>query len=257
MKIQSFGITDTGAVREHNEDAFLANDKLGLYIVADGLGGHNAGEVASRMTTEIMERFTKDALAGKDVEWPHGRQEDLTDEENIVASSILLANREVAERAANEPEHSGMATTVVSLLLHQDKKKTDAVIGNVGDSRIYRLRAGEFDQVSEDHSLVGEQFRAGLLTREQMDTHPQRNIITRAVGTRDELEVDIFCDEVEPGDLFLLCSDGLNGELSDAAMAQILLDSEGELEKAGKALVKAAVDAGGRDNVTVVLVRAD
>ena len=149
-----------------------------------------------------------------------------------------------------------MATTVVCLLVHEGEKGPEAIIGNVGDSRIYRLRAGDFDQISEDHSLVGEQYRAGLLTREQMDTHPQRNIITRAVGTRDELEVDIFTVEIQPGDLFLLCSDGLNGELSDNAMAQILIDSEGDLEKAGKTLVSAAVQAGGRDNVTIVLVRA-
>ncbi|MCB0218302.1 MAG: Stp1/IreP family PP2C-type Ser/Thr phosphatase [Chrysiogenetes bacterium] len=256
MKFQSFGITDTGRVREHNEDALLTNDKLGLFIVADGLGGHNAGEVASRMTTEVMESFTKKALSGDEITWPYGPQADLTREENIVASSILLANREVADCAASEPEHMGMATTVVSLLIHEGEKSTDAIIGNVGDSRIYRLRGSEFEQISEDHSLVGEQYRAGLLTREQMDTHPQRNIITRAVGSRDELEVDIFSVEIEKGDLFLLCSDGLNGELSDAAMCQILLDNDGSLKKAGKALVDAALEAGGRDNVTIVLVKA-
>jgi protein phosphatase len=225
------GHTDAGRKRRRNEDAFVLDPPL--FAVADGMGGAQAGEVASRLAAGAFREFhDADALAA----------------EERVKAIIQEANRRIYERAREDREVSGMGTTITAALVEVGQ----IVIGHVGDSRAYRLRGGRLEQLTEDHSLVADLVRSGRLSPEEADTHPQRSVITRALGTDPEVDVDTFTVPAEPGDVFLLCSDGLTSMVADD---DILEQVEGakSLEHAVKGLVKAANRAGGEDNVTVVL----
>jgi serine/threonine protein phosphatase PrpC len=227
----SAGFTDAGRKRRRNEDAFVHEPPL--FAVADGMGGAKAGEVASRLAAAAFREFHEaDQLAPED----------------RVAAIIQEANKRIYERARSDAEASGMGTTITAALLVGDS----VAIGHVGDSRAYRLRRGRLEQVTEDHSLVADLVRSGRLTPEEADTHPQRSVITRALGTDVEVDVDTFTVDAEPGDLFLLCSDGLTTMVDDEEITRTI-DRSGTLEDAARALLKAANRAGGEDNVTVVL----
>lgn len=224
--------TDIGKLRKQNEDAAWFDESRAVFAVADGMGGHLAGEVASRMAIEAVQRMAKD-----------------NDVPGIAAlrDAVAGAHETILTHAQSHIECAGMGTTLSVLWL----SRSYAYIAHVGDSRIYRLRAGSLSQITQDHSLVEELVRAGLITREQARTHPRRNIITRALGTHGENEPDLLVTDVQDGDLFLLCTDGLTGMVTDAQIERILLDND--MEAAADALLAAALDAGGRDNVTLIL----
>ena len=235
MKIvDSAGFTDPGRKRRRNEDSFVIDPPL--FAVADGMGGAQAGEVASRLAAAAFREF---------------HDADGLEPEERLAAIIQEANRRIYERASGDAQVSGMGTTITAALVGE----ADALlIGHVGDSRAYRLREERFEQLTEDHSLVADLVRSGRLTPEEADTHPQRSVITRALGTDREVDVDTFAVAVENGDLFLLCSDGLTSMVADDDIRDLLTGAR-DLEQAGKGLVKAANRAGGEDNITVVLFR--
>jgi serine/threonine protein phosphatase PrpC len=232
---ESAGRTDPGRIRRRNEDAFVLDPPL--FAVADGMGGAQAGEVASRLAaTAFREYHDADQLPPAD----------------RVQAIIQEANRRIYERARADADASGMGTTVTAALLTGGR----VILGHVGDSRAYRIRDGELEQLTEDHSLVGDLMRSGRLTPEEADAHPQRSVITRALGTDPEVDVDTSMVDVKPGDLFLLCSDGLTTMVTDDDILGIL-SAAPTLDDAARELVRAANSGGGEDNVTVVLFRVE
>ena len=222
--------THPGRKRRHNEDAYVIEPPL--FAVADGMGGAKAGEVASGLAAA--------ALKEGGVDGP--------DAETRVTELIQEANRRVFRRAAEDHEAAGMGTTMTVALVDGER----VVFGHVGDSRAYLIRDGRIDQLTDDHSLVAELVRSGRLTPDEAETHPQRSVITRAVGTEADVDVDTFSIEPAPGDLFLICSDGLTDMVDDRAIFQAIEKHRGDLEEAAKALVSAANRSGGEDNITVV-----
>ena len=232
---ESAGKTDPGRVRRRNEDAFVVDPPL--FAVADGMGGAQAGEVASRLAAAAFREY---------------READELAPEERVRAIIKEANRRIYDRARTDSEVSGMGTTVTAALLGDG----GVVIGHVGDSRAYRIRDGRLEQLTEDHSLVADLMRSGRLTPEEAEGHPQRSVITRALGTDRDVDVDTLVIEAEAGDLFLLCSDGLSTMVSDADLLRTV-ERAGTLDEAARDLVRAANPGGGVDNVTVVLFRLD
>jgi PPM family protein phosphatase len=233
--------TDVGRIRKGNEDSLhaSANAYRGLFIVADGMGGHAAGEVASEMAVEMVSHELSDL---NDLE--------STDAHERVARALRDANRAVYERTRTERDKLGMGSTVSALLLSE----TRYLVGHVGDSRIYLVRDGQMRQLTKDHSLVQEQVDAGLLTPEQARRHPQSNVITRCIGMADEIEPDVFDGDARIGDAFLLASDGLTGMVDDRRIQQLLL-SRAKPERIVDALIQEANVNGGNDNITAVVVR--
>jgi serine/threonine protein phosphatase PrpC len=233
--------TDTGRVRKGNEDTLHAdaNAHRGIFIVADGMGGHAAGEIASEMAVQVVSR---DLSNLNDLEIEGAAEQ--------VAEALRDANRAVFERTRRELEKTGMGTTVSALLLSD----THYIIGHVGDSRIYLVRDGEMTQLTRDHSLVQEQVDAGLLTPEQARRHPQSNVITRCVGMADDIEPDVLEGEARMGDCFLLASDGLTGMVEDRRIHQ-LLTSRAAPARIVDALISEANNNGGNDNITAIVVR--
>jgi protein phosphatase len=233
--------TDVGRIRKGNEDSLhaSANAYRGLFIVADGMGGHAAGEVASEMAVDIVSHDLSD-LNDLDASEAHER----------VAEALRDANRAVFERTRTERDKLGMGSTVSALLLSETKY----VVGHVGDSRIYLVRDGQLYQLTKDHSLVQEQVDAGLITPDQARRHPQSNVITRCIGMADEIEPDVFDGEARVGDSFLLASDGLTGMVEDRRIQQLLL-SRAKPERIVDALIQEANINGGNDNITAVVVR--
>jgi len=221
--------THPGRKRRHNEDAYVIEPPL--FAVADGMGGAKAGEVASGLA----------AAALKENDGGSGGEERVT-------ALIQEANRRVFTRANEDREAAGMGTTMTVALVEGDR----VAFGHVGDSRAYRIRDGEIEQLTDDHSLVAELVRGGKLTPEEAESHPQRSVITRAVGTEPDVDVDTFTIEPQPGDLFLICSDGLTDMVDDVTIIRSIENHRGDLDSAAKALVGAANRGGGEDNITVV-----
>ena len=224
------GLTDTGRKRRHNEDSFVLSPPV--FAIADGMGGANAGEVASELAVEAL----REAPGGDG------------DGEGRVVSLIQEANRRVYERATEDAAASGMGTTMTVALLEDDAVR----IGHVGDSRAYLIRDGELHQLTDDHSLVGELVRSGKLAPEDAESHPQRSVITRALGTDPDVDVDRVTVETRAGDLFLLCSDGLYSMVGNDKILELVERHRSDLDAAAKALVRAANRVGGDDNITVV-----
>ena len=229
------GITDRGRVRSANEDFFVMRPEAGAFVVCDGMGGAAAGETASHLAAETAVAALVKAKRGA----------------AAIREAVRLANNAVYERARQDRRLEGMGTTLVALSLSGNT----AWVGHVGDSRCYRWRAGTIERLTQDHSLVEEQIRIGRMTREQARRSPMQNVITRAVGTRAEVVADVQEFPLQPDDLFLIASDGLTRELTDAAISDILRAAEKDLEVVCAALLAAANSAGGRDNITCVLVR--
>jgi PPM family protein phosphatase len=221
--------SDPGRKRRRNEDAYVIQPPL--FAVADGMGGAQAGEIASRLAADAL------------------REEGDGDGEERVAALVREANRRVYERSRADSAASGMGTTVTAALLEGDQVR----IGHVGDSRAYLIRNGLLEQLTEDHSLVAELMRDGKLSQEEAEAHPQRSVITRALGTDPDVDVDTFTIEAHPGDVFLLCSDGLTTMVEDTAILRIIEEQRADLDRAARTLVSAANTAGGEDNITVVL----
>ena len=243
MNPSAFGLSDVGHCRETNEDNYFFDIALGAYTVADGMGGHAAGEVASRLAVEALEEtFRGNGGLGESV---RGASERLQ-------AAVTEANRRICDSIVAHAEQRGMGTTVVMLLVVGDH----AVVGHVGDSRAYRLRGDRLERLTNDHSWVSEQVKAGLLTDDDAQRHPMRNIVTRALGSRVEVSAEVAEMEVLAGDVFLLCSDGLNAMLSDDEIRQNLADHREDPEAACRALVEAANARGGEDNTTVIVLTA-
>lgn len=225
-------LTDTGRRRPHNEDTFVCEPPL--FAVADGVGGAQAGEIASRLAAATLEERSKGALG-----------------EGVLADLITTANDRIYQHSLSDPSAAGMGTVVTALLV--DEAAGTVSIGHVGDSRAYRLRQGVLEQLTTDHSLVGELVRAGRLSTEEAEAHPHRSVITRAVGTEPVVEVETLTLVTEPGDLYLICSDGLTDIVRDQEIQNLIEAAASEPTAASEALVAAANRAGGIDNITVVL----
>jgi protein phosphatase len=238
MTIRAFGVTDKGRVRPHNEDALLVAPDAGIFAVADGMGGHAAGEVASRIAIEAVDEL----LAQQD-----GLPEDIPARLRRI---VQEANRRIADRIQANPECAGMGTTLVLAAL----APSTVWLAHVGDSRAYVIRDGTIRQLTSDHSFVNELVRLGMLTRDQASRDPRRNVVTRALGSDPTVTPDVIEEAREPGDLLLLCSDGLNTMLPDERILDAIADGQ-DLEAACHRLVSSANEVGGEDNITVVLVR--
>ncbi len=248
MKLQSYGLSEVGQVRPHNEDSFLDNQRLGLFVVADGMGGHQAGEVASRMATDVVsaEVYRRQKLLET---YRHGPTTDLRRQILwMLEEAVQKASQKIHELGETEAGKQGMGTTL-SLLLLIDKS---AFIAHVGDSRIYLIRDGQLHHVTEDHTLVQDQIKKGLLTPEEIKAFPYKHVITRGVGLLQSVSVDTMHVEVAPADRFLLCSDGLYEYLPDEEI-QSMFDQQ-SLQDITRRLVELANSRGGKDNITAVTV---
>jgi protein phosphatase len=253
MRLHVAGTTDVGLKRAHNEDAFLLLPEEQLYCVADGMGGHASGEVASRLAVEEMAEFFR--LTGRDEEatWPWREDPARRQDENRVLTGIKLANLRIFERAQSDERLRGMGTTLVCA--HFERAGGAVVVGHVGDSRAYLWRGGGLRQVTEDHSLLNDYLKARRLTPEEIESFPHKNVIVRALGMKETVEVDLIRLPVEEGDVLLLCCDGLSGMVSDQQIGELIRQHLGDLKAAAQALVDAANQAGGVDNITCVLVQ--
>ena len=253
MRISSSVASDPGLRRESNEDAYCARADLGLFIVADGMGGHAAGEVASRLAVEVIEAFIKDTRdADVNRTWPFPYDTALTLDGNRLKAAFRLANRRLASAMDADDPLRGMATTAAAVLISNGSP----VVAHVGDSRVYRFRAGKLEQMTEDHSWVGEQVRAGVLSDADARRHPWRNVVTRALSGGDDPHVDVHELEVKAGDRLLICSDGLSGVVPFEKLQTIVSSTSG-LDETCQALIAAANEAGGPDNITVAMLKVD
>jgi len=237
--------THSGMVRSHNEDSIAADAAAGLAVLADGMGGYNAGEVASGIAVAMISAEIRKALAGIDGAL------DVATAERLIGEHAVRANRAIFQAAQNQSQYAGMGTTLVVALWHDNS----LVVGHIGDSRLYRFRDGKLEQMTRDHSLLQEQIDSGLITREQARHSQNKNLVTRAVGIDPEVEAEVHSYPVEAGDIYLLCSDGLNDMVADEDMQSTLSSLQANLPLAAQQLVQQANDNGGRDNVSVILVR--
>lgn len=246
MKILAHGLSDKGLSRTNNEDSFYVNEDLGLLVVADGMGGHSAGEVASRMAVEALSGYIRKSCAGGEPLFgpPDSGRSGAS---NRLVSGIRFANRVVCEAAKNDPSWKGMGTTIVAALVDGNRVS----IAHAGDSRAYLVRSGKISQLTDDHSVVAEQVRLGLLSKEEAEVSEKRNLITRALGSDEALEVDVTEIDLMDGDRLLLCSDGLSTMVADDEVLMIIA-SDNAPESACARLVEVANNNGGRDNITAV-----
>ena len=251
-KISTVLLSDTGRVRNNNEDAVVEAPEIGLVILADGMGGYNAGEIASGIATATI-------LDVAQREWKELRHGDIDAETGYSVEALMLkravesAHATIYQVSQSQPQCAGMGTTVVACLLHEDILS----IAYVGDSRLYRYRDNRLEQVTRDHSLLEELIARGHYTREEAVNLVRKNIVTRALGVEDNVAVDLIEDTLEVGDVLLLCSDGLNDMIDDEMIRLTLSKYADNVERAAKELIKLALENGGKDNVTVALVRVD
>jgi len=240
--VEIVGITDVGRVRDHNEDFIAWNKELNLLVLADGMGGHNAGEVASQMAVESIVNQMKDSLAN---------MQNTTLEDTVCVSmeSISTANREIFEAAVLKPEYAGMGTTLVMALFHDN----NATIAHVGDSRLYRLRDGKLEQLTVDHSLFQEMVQGGYMSEGEAEKSLNKNMITRALGISPDVDIDVQQQILEVGDIFLLCSDGLSDLVNVDDIQMILKQSGTDLNKKSEQLVQKANENGGHDNISAII----
>jgi protein phosphatase len=257
LRIHGAGVSDVGRKRRSNEDSYTTSDDLRLYVVADGMGGHAAGEVASRLAVESIERHIAAAQPDLPPTVPSENSTLSLEDPSLpvparrVLNAIRLANQEIVRSVRRDQSMRGMGTTVV-LAYIQGKR---AYIGSVGDSRAYLVREGEIRQLTDDHTFVNEQVRAGTLTAQEARRHPARNILTRAVGSQEDIEADVIQEDLKPGDQILLCSDGLTTMVEDEDILDTLRGA-GDPETGCKSLVDLANQRGGDDNITAVLILA-
>ncbi len=248
MIIETVYCTDTGRIRKHNEDCISGDDKLGLAVLADGMGGYQAGEVASEMAVSTIMDFMKSpAKYNVERQTNNHRYHSATVQ---LEQAVLKANQIIYDAAERNSEYQGMGTTVVATLFHNNCVS----IAHVGDSRLYRIRENKLQQITKDHSVLQELIDCGFYTSEQARHSPNRNLVTRALGVSEEVNVEIQEQSVLSQDLYLLCSDGLNDMLEDGQIHKIINDST-TLEQAAQLLVSAANSKGGNDNISLILIR--
>lgn len=254
MKITSVGITDVGQKRQNNEDNFLINDEINLYVVADGMGGHVGGEFASQIAVTTIEEVIQNVEVDPEATRPDwaalGSTVAIAGEK--LKYAIRLAGKRIFDRTNDEPELRGMGTTTVAMLFDQNR----VFLAHVGDSRAYLIRGTDVSQVTEDHSLVNEQIRLGLITREAARNHKLKNIITRSVGYQEDVEIDTLVRPVEKGDRFVLCSDGLSNLVEEPEILDVV-GSAPSPETAAQRLIDLANERGGDDNITLIIAQVD
>jgi PPM family protein phosphatase len=253
MRFVAAAKTDVGQKRQGNEDRFCVDLALGLYVVADGMGGHAAGEVASRLAVETIQEWMEKYLSGADAAIVGPAAAAGSAEANFLLSSIRLANRIIFDSAKDRREYTGMGTTVVAVLAKGDR----FVLANVGDSRIYRIRRDQIVQVSRDHSFVQQQVDNGMMSPVEAHQSQYRHMITRALGLKESVEVDLTEEPAHPGDVLVLCSDGLSDLLDDEEILAAVQNQGEDLDRACQALVERANAKGGDDNITVLVIRAE
>jgi protein phosphatase len=249
-KIEIVGLTDTGLVRDHNEDAIGNNQKLGLAVLADGMGGHRGGEVASAITVSTILETVPQKLK----ENRHGAIDETNTtslESKAVNDAIVQANANVYASSKENSHYRGMGTTVVVLLFHDDR----FTVAHVGDSRLYRYRDGNLEQMTIDHSLTQELLDNGYYTAEQAEHSLNKHLVTRAIGIEESVQIDVLEDNAQPGDIYLLCSDGLTDMVNDACIRGIIRENADDLEKIANELVRESNKAGGKDNISTILAR--
>ena len=248
MKVESYGVSSVGKKRSQNEDHYLMNDDLQLYIVADGMGGHLGGEFASKMAVTTIEEVIEQ-ISNPEATVVRGvNSEDISYGERL-RYAIHVAGERIFEQALYDDSLKGMGTTTVAILIHEGK----AYVANVGDSRGYLIRGGKIEQITEDHSLVREQVKAGVLATEEVKGHRLKNIITRSVGFQPEVETDLRTEDLKKGDKILLCSDGLSNLVEDQEMGEVV--QKYPVREACQKLVDLANERGGEDNITVVITQ--
>ena len=249
--IQAFGLSDVGRVRKGNEDSFACDESLRLFIVADGMGGHNAGEVASRLAVEAMVGFIKRTAGEGEWSWPYGVDPNLSYDANRLRTAIYLANRRVFRAAEDRDDYTGMGTTVVAVIVTEGS----AVVGHVGDSRVYLYGEGELHRLTQDDS-----WAATVLPQElgndaaAIARHPMRNVLTNVLGVREQTQIHLNEFALKGNETLLLCSDGLHGSLDDVNIATIIGNGR-DLQTTARTLIESALDSGSRDNVTALLIK--
>jgi protein phosphatase len=250
MHIEAIGHTDRGLKRTDNEDCYYVLEEQRLYLVADGMGGHASGEVASRMAVETIANFFRATGEDEELTWPFKMEKGRRYEENRLVTGIKLANLRIFEAQQRDPVYRGMGTTIASAFFANG----GVYLGHVGDSRIYRVRDGEIALLTEDHSLLNDYIKMKKLTREEIENFPHKNVIVRALGMRETVQVDVSYEHPKDGDVYLLCSDGLSGMVGEADMLRVLKEAP-DLDAAAKRLVELANEAGGIDNITVLVAK--
>jgi len=249
--LEAFALTDPGLVRKGNEDGFICNEALGLFVVADGMGGHSAGEVASRLAVETLEAYIRRSHEEVDCSWPFGIDPELSTTANRLRTAVHLANRRVFRAAESNDDYTGMGTTLTGILVNGDS----AAYGHVGDSRLYALGPEGFRQVTRDDTWVASILANDpSMTPADVARHPMRHVLTNVLGANERVDVQVGEFRLSPGTLFLLCSDGLYGMIKEGGI-EAILGAGGPLDAMGQTLVRAALAGGGHDNVTAVLVR--
>jgi protein phosphatase len=249
--LRAGAVSDTGPVRKTNEDSFVSDSEVHLFAVADGMGGHDAGEVASRLAIEALTAFIQRSSRDTDFSWPYGLDGRLSYDGNRLRTAIHLANRRIFREAESNDDYSGMGTTIVSLLGND----SHVAIGHVGDSRLYLARGATIEQLTQDDSWAATILAHDLRVKPaDLAHHPMRNVLTNVLGAREQVDVHLTERDLLDGDVLLLCSDGLHGVLDDNTVHQILR-AHPDVDEAAGSLVKAALDRGSRDNVTALVVR--
>ena len=251
-RVRFAGATNIGRKRDHNEDSISLPEGERLCIVADGMGGHASGEVASRLAVELIVDHFNETGKQQTLTWPYKVDRDLRTHVNRMITSIMLANLEIWERSQREARFKGMGTTCVAMYFLDDA----LIVGHVGDSRSYRMRGVELTQLTEDHSLINDYIRMKRVTPEEAENWPHKNVIVRALGMKESVQVDIFTEKPHLGDTYLLCSDGLTGMVKDDQMLHILM-VERDLDRAVERLITAANEEGGVDNISCILARIE
>jgi len=251
MNVKAFGLTHVGRQRQHNEDSFLVESDARLFLVADGMGGHAAGEIASKIVVESINEFivhTKE----DDGTWPHAYDEQYKRSTNRLMAAVRMANTRVLEAMRKDARLRGMGTTVVAALADDNNTMS---VAHVGDSRAYLIRDNQLSRITNDHSWVFEQVQAGMLTEAEAEKHPLRNVITRALGGALSVNPDASEIDSRPGDVYLLCSDGLTGMVPEDEILRVVTAHEDDLQAACQKLIDTANERGGLDNITAILVK--
>jgi protein phosphatase len=250
QSLQTASLTDPGRVRDHNEDCIESRPDIGLYVLADGMGGYNAGEVASGMATSLIADGLQEAWSPRDAA-RLGRDQAKAKSEQLIREHILRSNSAIFTTSQNNPECAGMGTTLVMGLFYDNF----VTVAHIGDSRMYRLRGDRMEQITRDHSLLQEQLDSGLITPEEAKMSQNKNLVTRALGIDPTVEPEIHVHEAQPDDVYLLCSDGLSDMVEDEEIRLTLITLKSNPSLTVQQLVQAANDNGGRDNISAMLIR--
>ena len=251
FRIEVAGETNVGRKRNHNEDNFALMPSFGLFMVADGMGGHASGEVASKLAVDSMQEFFTQTQEDPERTWPYKMDRSKGYEENRLITGIKLANLRIYESAQRDARQRGMGTTIVTMFAVED----GVYVAHVGDSRVYRFRDGKLEAMTEDHSLLNDYIKMKRLTPEEIANFPHKNVIVRALGMKDTVKVDTRFEIPQLNDIFLLCSDGLSGPVKDEQIQSIIAQHQTDIKTCTSKLIEAANENGGPDNVTAVLVR--